>query len=321
MAILIIFSCLLCMVAGLVLLMSYELRLKLSEISHALLPSSKRQLSRIKAFTQHMNHAASAEHTQQYWYLQQWWILIAGLCLFSAILFISVSRSINPNQIEANYLKDADPQIYSLLNGELLTPPPSVDDHLVNEAITQAMQLQSTRPLQKTQFGITTNSLDIEAIGDMNSQLNTQMVDRKWSRMNPRYKQRLLMVFKIMKEKYDYEMVLLEGYRNPQRQNMLSANTHTTHARAFQSYHQFGLAADIAFIHEGKVVISERDPWAMRGYQLYGEVAESVGLVWGGHWKSIKDFGHTEYRIPNLKKTAEMAIKLTTEGQLNISTH
>ena len=65
------------------------------------------------------------------------------------------------------------------------------------------------------------------------------------------------------------------------------------------------------------LLLAERDPWAMRGYKLYGEVAESVGLTWGGRWKSIQDYGHTEYRMPNLKKTAEMAEKLTSEGQLS----
>ena len=55
---------------------------------------------------------------------------------------------------------------------------------------------------------------------------------------------------------------------------------------------------------------------AWKGYQLYGEVAESVGLTWGGRWKSINVYGHTEFRMPGLKKTAEMAEKLTTEGQL-----
>jgi hypothetical protein len=43
-----------------------------------------------------------------------------------------------------------------------------------------------------------------------------------------------------------------------------------TNAKAFQSYHQFGLAADCAFLRDGKLVISEKDPWAMRGYQFYG---------------------------------------------------
>jgi peptidoglycan L-alanyl-D-glutamate endopeptidase CwlK len=43
-------------------------------------------------------------------------------------------------------------------------------------------------------------------------------------------------------------------------------------------------------------VISEKDPWAMRGYQLYGEVAEQLGLTWGGRWKMM-DLGHTELRL------------------------
>lgn len=64
------------------------------------------------------------------------------------------------------------------------------------------------------------------------------------------------------------------------------------------------------------MVISERDPWAMQGCQLYGTVAELVGLTWGGCWKSIQDYGHTEYRMPGLRKIAEMAEQLTSEGQL-----
>ena len=57
----------------------------------------------------------------------------------------------------------------------------------------------------------------------------------------------------------------------PERQNRLAQmGTNVTNAAAFQSYHQFGLAADNAFLRDGKLVISEKDPWAMRGYQLYG---------------------------------------------------
>ena len=61
------------------------------------------------------------------------------------------------------------------------------------------------------------------------------------------------------------------------------------------SYHQYGLAADFAFVRDGKLVISERDPWAMGGYAHYGELAETVGLVWGGRWQ-MRDFGHVELR-------------------------
>ncbi len=301
----------------LALLMSYELRLKLSSFTQSLLPSSKKKLSEMRDFAQQMNHAASAENTQQHWHLQQWWILIAGVFLFASILVFAFTRSIDPTKVEADYLKAVDPQIYALLNGEILTPPPVVDDHLIQAAIVEAMQFENSHPLPAPIVAPNTTIIDPDAISDMNAQLNTSMVDRKWDRMNPRYKQRLLMVFKIMKEQHGYELVLLEGYRSPNRQNMLSGNPNTTRARAYQSYHQFGLAADVAFKRNGKVVITERDPWAMRGYELYGQVAESVGLTWGGRWKSIKDYGHTEYRMPGLKKTQEMAEKLTTEGQLS----
>lgn len=130
---------------------------------------------------------------------------------------------------------------------------------------------------------------------------------RDWELLDQEFSQRLLMVFRIMREQHGYEMVLLEGYRSPQRQEQLAAmGGHVTKVGAFRSYHQFGLAADSAFMRMGKVVISEKDPWAMRGYELYGEVAASLGLTWGGGWKNLKDLGHVELRRPGvLRRAAE----------------
>ncbi|AOA58849.1 M15 family metallopeptidase [Acinetobacter larvae] len=311
-----IIICFVILIIGLGLLMSYDLRNQVLKILHAIIPSSKKKLLSVRHFAQQMGDASSNQQLQTHWHLQQWWILIAGLLLLSSILMFAFTRQIDPTRVEADYLKEVDPQIYALLNGEMLTPPPEVDEKLVDIAITEAIQLeqkyQAANP-DHTAFNLELNNEIMSQT--RHGQLENQVVDRKWDRMNPRYKQRLLMVFKIMRERYNYELVLLEGYRSPERQNMLSGNRNTTLAKAYQSYHQFGLAADVAFKRNGKVVISERDPWAMRGYELYGEVAESVGLTWGGRWKSIKDFGHTEYRMPGLKKTAEMAEKLTREGQ------
>jgi peptidoglycan LD-endopeptidase CwlK len=88
--------------------------------------------------------------------------------------------------------------------------------------------------------------------------------------------------------------VLLEGYRSPERQTFLqNQGSNVTNAGAFQSYHQFGLAADCAFFRDGKLVISEQDPWALRAYQRYGELAQAAGLSWGGKW-TLRDFGHIE---------------------------
>ncbi|WP_020655563.1 M15 family metallopeptidase [Massilia niastensis] len=160
-----------------------------------------------------------------------------------------------------------DAQVAALLKGEHLVPPVS----LPPVAFT-TREVELVRPL---------------------------LVDasRNWGLLRPDFSQRLLLAFKIMKERHGYDMALLEGYRSPARQDMLAqAGGHVTNARAFQSWHQYGLAADCAFWRDGKLVISEKDPWAMRGYRLYGEVAESLGLTWGGRW-TMMDFGHTELRL------------------------
>lgn len=160
-----------------------------------------------------------------------------------------------------------DLQVSALLNGERLVPPAALPPLAF-----------STR--------------EVELVRPM-------LVDasRNWGLLQPDFSQRLLLVFKIMKEKYGYDMALLEGYRSPARQDMLaSMGSSVTNARAFQSWHQYGLAADCAFWRDGKLVISEKDPWTMRGYQLYGEVAESLGLTWGGRW-AMMDLGHTELRM------------------------
>lgn len=290
------------------MMMSYDLRMKTLELIRNLLPQSKEKLISARNFAQKMNHAASAEQAQSHWHLQQWWILVAGLLLLSSILMFAFSRQIDPTKIEVNALRKSDPQIYNLLNGDLLSPPPAVDEVLVDEAIIEAIELEKA-------YGVEPLSIPKEENNEFShGHFDTSMVNRKWDKMHTRYKQRLLMVFKIMKEQHGYEMVLLEGYRSPARQNNLAGNKNTTLAVAYKSYHQFGLAADVAFKRDGKVVISERDPWAWKGYQLYGQVAESVGLTWGGRWTKIHDYGHTEYRMPGLVRNKETHDRFMNEA-------
>jgi peptidoglycan L-alanyl-D-glutamate endopeptidase CwlK len=306
---LVIFTGFILLACSLAWLFSYDLRIKVQNFFFILIPQSKEKFYSAKQFAQQLNDAAAPEQLQSQWHLQQWWILVAGFLLFSSILIFAFTRPINPTKIEANYLREVDPQIYALLDGQILSPPVEVEQSLIEEAVNSVRDIESSVQAEAFNPGI-------EGVHRQHSYTDLLSADRKWHKMNPRYKQRLLMVFKIMQERYGYEMVLLEGYRSPERQNSLAGNSHITRAKAFQSYHQFGLAADIAFKRNGKVIISERDPWAMQGYQLYGTVAESVGLTWGGRWTSIQDYGHSEYRMPGLRKTAVMAEQLTAEGQL-----
>ncbi|MDC8755996.1 M15 family metallopeptidase [Janthinobacterium fluminis] len=164
----------------------------------------------------------------------------------------------------------ANVQLSDLLMGEQLVPPPAPPP-----LVFTTLEVTQLRPL----------------LGG---------ASRNWQLLDQHFGQRLLLVFKIMRDRYGYEMALLEGYRSPARQNMLAAaGPSVSNAKAFQSYHQYGLAADCAFFRDGKLLISEKDPWAMRGYRLYGEVAESLGLHWGGRW-TMMDFGHTELRQPGV---------------------
>ncbi len=161
----------------------------------------------------------------------------------------------------------ASVRIEELLRGERLVPPPPPPPEVFLTA-----EVEQARPMTAT-------------------------ADRKWEQLDAGFTQRLLAIYQVMREQHGYEMVLVEGYRSSARQDQLAARgQHVTRARGGRSWHQYGLAADSAFMRDGKLVISERDPWAMRGYQLYGQVAKEAGLVWGGDWRSIKDLMHVELR-------------------------
>lgn len=179
----------------------------------------------------------------------------------------------HPHQADAFDDNDlgVNTQVSELLRGEQLVPPPPPPPEVFATA-----EVESLRPMLSS-------------------------ADRRWDRMDADFVQALLRVFKVMKETHGYDMALLEGYRGPERQAVLLAQgPGVTGAAPGQSYHQHGLAADCAFLRDGRLVISERDPWAMRGYELYGQVAEQHGLTWGGRWR-LMDLGHVEWRKPGLR--------------------
>jgi len=200
----------------------------------------------------------------------------AALCLAALALLVGLPlgagwlRAMFPvSSYDHTVAQPVDERVAELLRGEQLVAPP---------------------PLPPEWF----TTREVEQVRPM-----TATASRQWELLDEGFRQRLLMVFKLMREQQGYDMVLLEGYRSPQRQAALAAlGPSVTQAGPFESLHQHGLAADCAFMKDGRIVISERDPWAMRGYEKYGEVARSMGLTWGGDWRSLKDYGHIEWRWP-----------------------
>lgn len=198
-------------------------------------------------------------------------LCLGGIILILLPPLVAVLSGASLGGFESNE-PEVNTQVAGILEGEQLVPPPALPPLAFATA-----EVQQERPMLVS-------------------------ASRDWALMDPAYAQKLLMVFKIMKDKHGYDMAILEGYRSPERQNTLaSMGASVTNAAAWQSWHQYGLAADCAFLRNGKIVITEKDPWAMRGYQLYGEVAESQGLTWGGRWKMM-DFGHTELRVAGVMK-------------------
>ncbi|MGP9689181.1 M15 family metallopeptidase [Psychrobacter sp. AOP22-C1-C5] len=252
---------------------------------------------------------------------------------------------ITTNSLEVYHGQDTTPhtantQISQLLIGERLRPPPPPPEELFAELDAEIASYQASKteegywPDAQTQGSQANRPLMLPEpdLSDLNAQdhssgysgdmltshihhghINIKNADRNWKKMNSEFVQRLLTVYKVMSDQYGYDMVLLEGYRSPARQaRLLKKGTHVTNAGSYKSYHQFGLAADSAFIRNGKIVISEKDSWAMQGYKLYGKVAKSAGLVWGGDWRMM-DLGHVELRKKGVLGRPEMAEILTSQ--------
>ena len=221
-----------------------------------------------------MRHSGVSSAREAGVFLRRHYVLaVAGLLLVCVpplvALFSGASTRLSGFETST---RAVNTQVAGILEGELLVPPPALPP-----LAFATVEVEQERPMLVT-------------------------ASRDWNLIRAEYAQRLLKTFKIMKEVHGYDMAILEGYRSPERQNVLAKmGSAVTNAAAFQSWHQYGLAADCAFVRNGKIVISEKDPWAMRGYQLYGQVAEAQGLTWGGRWKMM-DFGHTEFRMPGVMK-------------------
>jgi len=90
------------------------------------------------------------------------------------------------------------------------------------------------------------------------------------------------------------KVILTCGYRSIEEQNGLYAIGRTkpgkkvTNARGGDSWHNYGLAADYAFVINGKVTWN--GPWA-----TFGKIVRECGLEWGGDFKTILDRPHVQW--------------------------
>ncbi len=105
-----------------------------------------------------------------------------------------------------------------------------------------------------------------------------------------------------------WKTFITDGFRSYAEQNALYAKGRTssgkvfTNAKGGQSWHNFGLAVDIAFQKDGKL------SYANTHYNKIVPIAKRLGLKWGGDWKNFPDKPHFEYH-PNITLTQARAGK------------
>jgi len=110
--------------------------------------------------------------------------------------------------------------------------------------------------------------------------------------LDPQFAKKLI-AFEIALAKRDIKVIMTWGYRSVEEQDDLYAKGRTapgskvTNARGGYSWHNFRLAADYAFVIDGKVTWN--GPW-----ETFGRIARQCGLEWGGDWKSMTDRPHVQ---------------------------
>jgi hypothetical protein len=95
-----------------------------------------------------------------------------------------------------------------------------------------------------------------------------------------------------------------DGFRSVEEQDGLYARGRTTrgprvtNAPGGSSWHNYGVAADMAFHNDQGELNWEEGGNNRTRWTRYGELAEAQGLEWGGRWTGLVDNPHVEYH-PN----------------------
>lgn len=130
--------------------------------------------------------------------------------------------------------------------------------------------------------------------------------------LHPIVAERVEKIIQIVKEAHCIELKTASTYRSIEEQNQLFAQGRTrrgkkvTNARGGESFHNYGLAADLCLFEP--VLEKGKRTWFPNVHPVWnhiGQAANVVGLEWGGDWKRMKDRPHVQAPIPlDIIKTA-----------------
>jgi len=107
----------------------------------------------------------------------------------------------------------------------------------------------------------------------------------------------LMEKFIVQCKKKNIDVSISQGFRSIQDQNSLYAQGRTkpgkivTNARGGYSAHNYGLAFDFVILTNGRADWDTRN----KKWNEAGKIGESLGLEWGGSWKSFVDLPHMQF--------------------------
>lgn len=137
------------------------------------------------------------------------------------------------------------------------------------------------------------------------------------SLLEPSFAAKLRAANEALLAKFGWTFCIVEGWRSGSQQNVdyqkgregsqiVNRRQVITNAKAGQSMHQYGLAADIVPYLQGEDGALN---WNAESPQFHAmvEALKGQGLSWGGDWKSIGDFDH--FQVADLPYTPTEAMQ------------
>jgi D-alanyl-D-alanine dipeptidase len=213
-------------------------------------------------------------------------------------------QTLNPQATPTALTPDAgtltlDGQTYSIQNGNLIGADGQVAGTIRNDGQVQLNSETTTRSVYddintRVQLRETNAAQELQDLvnlhaADPNARLDNVNINREMARLATDVISRARME--------GMDMRVVSDFRSVEEQNALFAQGRTapgrvvTNATGGSSWHNYGLAVDVAFNNaNGQPSWPENANW-----DRYGEIAVQRGLEWGGNWRGINDRPHIEY--------------------------
>lgn len=121
------------------------------------------------------------------------------------------------------------------------------------------------------------------------------------SKLYPPFLEAMKLLY-IACEKRGYVFFCIEAYRSPERQSQLYSQGRSTpgkiitNAKAFESYHQFGIATDSCRDKDGRKENGLQPDWDMEAYKVLQEECHKLNLTSGLDFKSFPEGPHIQWK-------------------------